>query len=194
MSWRISKWSKELGRGQIVGTLADPLDFDASIAHVDDFRIGEEVHVELEREGDTWRVTKIWPDDPRFVPGVPVKEGTPELDGALEQSVQKILDRISFQETYSASTLEAGTLVLRGEEGYAYAPPSDEIILTGVRYLELVNPLNVHSLRLARAAERNYLASRIEDFSSSDVALTLVDERRQFYFVVCEGVEYKQAT
>ena len=30
------------------------------------------------------------------------------------------------------------------------------------------------------------IASRVEDFSSSDVALTLVDERRQFYFVVCE--------
>lgn len=187
MSWRISKWSKELGRGQIVGTMADPLDFDASIAYVDDFRIGEEVHVELDREGDTWRVTKIWPDDPRFVPRVEVKEGTPELDGALEQSVQEILDRISLQETYRASSLEAGTLVLRGEEGYAYAPSSDEIILTGVRYLELVNPLNVHSVRLARDEERNYLASRVEDFSSRDVALTLVDERRQFYFVVCEA-------
>ena len=40
MSWRIAKWSKELGRGQIVGTMADLLDFDASIAYVDDFRIG----------------------------------------------------------------------------------------------------------------------------------------------------------
>lgn len=66
MSWRIAKWSKELGRGQIVGTMADPLDFDASLASVDDFRIGEEVHVELERDGTSWRVTKIWPDDPRF--------------------------------------------------------------------------------------------------------------------------------
>ena len=194
MSWRITKWSKELGRGQIIGTVADPLDFDASIAYVDDFRIGEEVHVELERDGATWRVTKIWPDDPRFVLPVPVDEHTPALDRALEQSVQETLDRIHLKETYRLNSRDAGTLVLCGEEGYVYSAPSDEIILTGVRYLELANPLNVYSLRLASATERDYLGTRLEEFSSSDIALTLVDERRQFYFVVCDSLEYKQSS
>lgn len=192
MSWRIAKWSKELGRGQIVGTMADPLDFDASLASVDDFRIGEEVHVELERDGTSWRVTKIWPDDPRF--SWPVSVRAPALDPALEQSVQETLDRVQLQETYHLICREADALVLRGEEGYAYPPSPDEIIVTGVRYLELANPLNVYSIRLARAPERDYLASRVEEFSASDIALTLIDERRQFYFVVCEGFEYKQST
>jgi len=190
LSWRIAKWSKELGRGQIVGTMADPLDFDASIAYVDDFRIGEEVHVELERDGSTWRVTKIWPEDPRFSPPVSVNERAPALDPTLEQSVQATLDRVHLQETYHLIYRDADTLVLRGEEGYMYPPNSDEIIVTGVRYLELANPINVYSIRLARAPERDYLASRVEEFSSSDIALTLIDERRQFYFVVCERFEY----
>ena len=174
--------------------MADPLDFDASIAYVDDFQIGEEVHVELERDGATWRVVKIWPDNPRFAPPVPVDQCAPALEPALEQSVRETLDRVQLKETYHFTSREADTLVLCGEDGYMYSPAPDEIMLTGVRYLELANPLNLYLLRLASATERDYLASRVEEFSSSDIALTLIDERRQFYFVVCEGFEYRPST
>ena len=191
MSWRIIEWSRELGRGRIEGTHAEPLDFDASVALVDDFRIGEEVYVELERSGDTWLVTKITPDDPRFVAQQHVATGAPALEDALAQTVQAVLDRIRLQEIYRPAAIEGDTLILRGEEGYLYPPPSDEVILGGLRYAEVANPIEIKSFRLARAAERDYLATRVEDFCSTDIALTLVDACNRFYFLVCASVAYK---
>jgi hypothetical protein len=46
-TWRILEWSRERGRGAICGLHFDRIEFDASQAYVDDFVIGEAVHVEL---------------------------------------------------------------------------------------------------------------------------------------------------
>ena len=193
MAWWIKEWSRELGRGRIEGTRSDGLDFDASVALVDDFRIGEEVRVELERRGDGWRVTRIEPDDPRFQAREPVAAGAPALDEALQRVVQATLDRVQLQETYRPSSLAEGRLVLHGEEGYVYPPPGDEIVFAGLRYAEVADPIQIKSLRLARPSERDYLATRVDGFSSEDIAVTLVDTDRRFYFVVCESVYYRRS-
>ena len=125
MAWWITEWSRERGRGRIKGTLADPIAFDASVALVDDFKIGEQVHVELERHGDGWRVTKIAPDDPRFTSPQTVPKGTAPLDAGLQLTVQATLDRIRLQEAYRPSAIIEDSLVLQGEEGYSYPPPHD---------------------------------------------------------------------
>lgn len=136
-------------------------------------------------------MTRITPDDPRFKAREPVTAGAPALEAALHQAVQATLDRIQLRELYRPSLLEGGMLVLRGEEGYAYPPPGNEIVLGGLRYAEVASSVAIKSLRLARPAERDYLATRVEDFTSADIALTFVDMDRRFYFVVCTSIEYR---
>jgi hypothetical protein len=73
-TWRILEWSRERGRGAISGLHFDRVEFDASHADVDDFVIGEAVHVELEGVGPSLRVRRIRPDLPRFCAPVGARE------------------------------------------------------------------------------------------------------------------------
>ena len=77
--WRILSWSSELGRGAITSPHFARVDFDAAIADVDDFTVGEVVHIELDPAAAPLRVRSVWPDLPRFrarfgVPEVPALE------------------------------------------------------------------------------------------------------------------------
>lgn len=64
--WKISAWSREHARGAIESAgFHESIEFDAAVALVDDFTLGEEVEVELEHEGSSVRVLKIWPQRSR---------------------------------------------------------------------------------------------------------------------------------
>ncbi len=70
--WRIVEWSREKARGRIESVQdrtvrAPDMEFDGSAALVDDFEAGELVHIELETVNGSQRVSRIWPDDPRFI-------------------------------------------------------------------------------------------------------------------------------
>jgi hypothetical protein len=58
--WKVQSWDRALGRGTVVSAIGT-LDFDASIALVDDFVTGEEVDVALAPAAGSFRVTRIAP-------------------------------------------------------------------------------------------------------------------------------------
>ena len=64
--WRIESWSREHSRGTIRAEHVGSPALDAAVADVDDFVLGERVHVELEAIPGSYRVKRIWPDVPRF--------------------------------------------------------------------------------------------------------------------------------
>jgi hypothetical protein len=59
-AWRIASWDRVLARGTIASEVGE-LPFDAAIAMVDHFDIGEEVEVSLRRDGASYVVTSIAP-------------------------------------------------------------------------------------------------------------------------------------
>jgi hypothetical protein len=59
-AWRIASWDRVLARGTIASEVGE-LPFDAAIAMVDHFDVGEEVEVSLRRDGATYVVTSIAP-------------------------------------------------------------------------------------------------------------------------------------
>ncbi|MDH3998190.1 MAG: hypothetical protein OET90_05060 [Desulfuromonadales bacterium] len=192
MAWNIIEWSREHGRGRIAGTKASPLDFDASVALVDDFRIGEEVHIEIERQGDTWKVTKVTPDDPRFLARESAPVEVPALAKDLEQEAQKVLNKVQLQELYHLASINESSLVLLGEVPDTYPPPADKIVLDGLSYVESACCIEIKSIRLARPPEREYLATRLadEEISSDELAITIVDQSNRFHFIVCSSMQY----
>jgi hypothetical protein len=89
-AWRILDWSRERGRGAITSPHFSRVEFDASCAEVDDFVVGETVHVQVEGAGSSLRVLRIWPDLPRFRP--PDGAGdVPELDQDLRARAESIV-------------------------------------------------------------------------------------------------------
>jgi len=193
--WRISRWSRELGRGEIVPDQGAPLDFDASVATVDDFRVGEEVHVEVERSEAGWRVVRVRPDDPRFEPPgfcPPGKSASP-LNPSLAARVSQELSRVALREELAVISFTPRALVLEGSDGYLYSPPSETLIFLDVVYAELEPRMELKSLRLSTGLERDYLASRLGSLSDEQVAVTLIDQDDRFRFIVAAGVERTEA-
>ncbi len=189
--WKISRWSRELGRGEIVPDQGAPLEFDASVATVDDFQIGEEVHVEVERGGAGWRVVRVWPDDPRFEPpgfSLPEKSASP-LKPSLAARVSEELSRVAQREELAVVSFTPRALVLEGSDGYLDSPPSDTLIFLAVAYAEIEPCMELKSLRLSNDRERDYLASRLGSLSGEQVAVTLIDQADRFRFIVASGVE-----
>ena len=76
--WRISAWSRELGRGSIHNeALGSTLEFDGAVAMVDDFKIAETVSVQLARHLGGYRVLKIQPTYSRPNPAEHLAEPLP---------------------------------------------------------------------------------------------------------------------
>lgn len=189
--WRIGRWSRELGRGEIVPDQGAPLEFDASVATVDDFQAGEEVYVELEGSGAGWRVVRVWPDDPRFEPPsfrLPGKSASP-LKPSLAARMSEELSRLALREELAVVSFTSRALVLEGSDGYLYSPPSDTLMFLDVAYAEIEPCMELKSLRLSNDGERDYLASRLGSLSDEQVAVTLIDQADRFRFIVASGVE-----
>jgi hypothetical protein len=86
--WKIKSWDRALGRGTVVSAIGT-LDFDASIALVDDFVIGEEVDVALAPAAGSFRVTRIAPSHWREIE---TSVGL-DLGGEIEKINQVLYDR-----------------------------------------------------------------------------------------------------
>jgi len=194
VSWRVIEWSPELGRGRIGSPASAPLVFYASAATVDDFEIGEEVRIELARNGEAWEVTSIRPATNHFEPPKPGGRAAPELQRDLAESAESIIGTMRLHETYQVHQWTPGLLVLRGEEVTPYPPPSDLIEFVNPAYAELPGWMELEKLRLSTFGERAYLATKTEDFSSSHVAVTLIDCEDRYFFVVCSALRYREPT
>lgn len=97
--WQITSWDRMRGRGTIACTGMGEIEFDGSVALVDDFDVGEGVHVELASHDDSFRVTKIWPDDPH----VPYSSTNPDAPASIPRSQRA--SRRCWPSTRSISTI-----------------------------------------------------------------------------------------
>src|SRR5262245_19242579 len=110
-TWRIASWDRAKARGTIVAEQQPALDFDAAAAFVDDFVVGEAVHVELRRAGDSFSVTKIWPDDPR-VPDPTEPVAAAELDASAAARLSAALREMPIRMDYRVARFD-GELVIQ---------------------------------------------------------------------------------
>jgi len=185
--WIIKSWDRERARGVIVSRQVGELAFDGAAALVDDFRVGERVEVTLERRGDGFDVKRIWPDDPRFVPRGEVPSTAPALARAVAWRVAGVLAGVPADLEFRVVTLDGDLIVQGDDDAFAYGFQV-EIRFRGVEYLELPMGWGGKTFGLANEMERRYLASRCE-MSETTVAIRIVDDARQIFFVACDDVE-----
>ena len=167
------------------------LPFDGSVALVDDFSVGEAVEINVTRDGETYRITKIWPDDPRFRPPQPTGARAPDLDAELERRIGALLRDLPVSIDYRVARWVGGDLFIESDDSSFSYGARIEITLRGASYVELPAAWDGRAHRLATREERDYLASR-HDLSSSSIAIRFVDDERRVFFVVCEGFSWSQ--
>lgn len=81
-AWRVTSWDRALARGTITSSVGT-LPFDASVADVDHFHVGEEVEVSLQPAGASWVVTRIAPVSWR-------PPGSPPPRADLQPTIEKV--------------------------------------------------------------------------------------------------------
>ncbi len=190
--WRIVEWSPSLGRGAIESPQLGRLPFDGHYGNVHDFRVGEAVHVELERAGASWRVTRISPEDGRFRATVPVAEPAPPLDPALHEPLATALSALPLCEDYRVRSQGLDALIIEGSNYGFLHGAMQEIVVREPRYVELPARFSPGAVRLADQHERDYLTTRIDDLGARDIAVTVVTRPSRFYFVVGASVTVVQ--
>lgn len=188
-TWRILEWSRALGRGAIAGAHYPRVEFDASRADVDDFVIGEVVHVEVEGDGPGLRVRRVWPDLPRFRASHATSEiVVPPLDASLAAQAEAA---VAAANGWTDIRVALGENVVRFEVG-------DDISLDGVSgalelstpsYIELSTEIEPRNMQLAGPEMRRYLATRV-DLGAHDIAVAIIDTADRFFFVVARGVTF----
>ena len=183
IGWRIKTWDRSLGRGEVT-SLAGDLPFDGSAALVSDFVIGEPVEIELRREGEAYRVARLWPDDPRFRPPSPPPAHAPALDAEIAKAASAVLAQAPGCLDYRVASAGSDLIIEGDDDGFAYGRQV-ELTFSAVGYLELPAAWDGKSLRLADSAERDYLAGRHE-LTARTIAVRIVDSARRIYFVTCE--------
>jgi hypothetical protein len=179
--WRILEWSRELGRGAIGSTHFARVEFDGGCADVDDFVIGEPVHVELEGTEGPMRVRRVWPDLPRFRG----RQGTlaaPRLDEALRLETEAVLTTANGWADARAQFAPDRIRIELDDDSFAYGPTA-ALDLLEPSYIEMVAVLAPRFIRLAEPAARDYLGTRVE-LGALDIAVTFIDDTDRFYFVV----------
>ena len=191
VDWRVIKWSRELGRGRIGSPRSGSLEFDASVATVDDFKIGEEVRIDVTWSDNAWKVTRIAPAIGRFTPPCALSPIPVELQSGISTTVQDVISQIHLQEIYEVTSWTPMLLVLSGYDPDPYPPPGDALEFEAPIYVELPIKVWPQSIRLSDATERAYLAAKVEDFSAESVAISIVDAGCRYYFVVCSGLRYR---
>ena len=131
-AWRIASWDRELARGTITSALGE-LSFDAAVAMVDEFRLGEEVEVSLRREGESYVVTRIEPVAWRAPPAPAARvDHEPELARILSEARGRWLTVRGLDED------ERLTIRI---EPHSYEP-SRSIVLVGCAFVQLATELD----------------------------------------------------
>jgi hypothetical protein len=135
--WRVTSWSRERGRGSIESDVG-VLPFDASVADVDDFAIGEQVAVSLRRAGERFEVTRIAPKQFRSL--LP-----PSLDAPLPRAWRaalRKLDKLLAEGLYRVEIRALREQRLELEIVHAdwpppHRPPLGSAVFEGVTYIQL---------------------------------------------------------
>jgi hypothetical protein len=185
--WTIKSWDRERARGVIASRQIGDVAFDGAAALVDDFRVGERVEVELERRGDSFRVKRIWPDDPRFAPRGDLPAIAPALAPSLASRLAGVLARVPADLGFRVVRLEDDLVVQGDDDGFAFGCLV-EIRFRDVEYVELPMGWDGKAFGLANDMERRYLASRSELLAMT-AAIRIVDTDRHIFFVTCADVE-----
>jgi hypothetical protein len=185
--WRVLSWSRELGRGAITSPHFPRLEFDAAVADVDEFTVGEVVHVELDTSAAPPRVLRVWPDLPRFLartgaPDVPALDDGLRLDaeGAIQLANGWPHAHLVFAADHVRVELD--------DDAFAYGA-SAALDAFHPTYLELPATFEPRFIRLAEPAARAHLATRV-DISSRDIAVAFIDDERRFYFIVANRIAF----
>jgi hypothetical protein len=186
-AWRILEWSREHGRGAITSPHFSRVEFDGSCAEVDDFVVGETVHVQVEGAGFSLRVQRIWPDLPRFRAPAGA-EDVPELDQDLRARAESPIASANGWSDMRVA-LEPDRVRLELDDDNFLYGPSATLEAFGPGYIELPTGLEPRFVRLADAAARRYLATRTE-MTSRDIAVMIIDDERRFYFIVAASLAY----
>ena len=190
-AWIIAEWSREQARGAVSCAAHGRIEFDAAVAAVDDFRIGEPVHLRLSRDAGSFRVLEIWPDDPRIKCSSSLPSVAP-LDWKTEGRVASLLASLTISMDYRLTPFD-DVLCIRGSDDAFENGWDTELRLDGVEYLELPTFWSGKAFRLANSEERAYLATRCEVRIDS-VAIKIVDDDLHPYFVVCRNIEVSNPT
>jgi hypothetical protein len=186
--WRVKVWDRAQARGVVTCEKVGDLPFDGAVALVDDFSLGEVVEITVQRDGDSYRVTKVWPDDPRFHPPRDPDANAPPLDGDIARRIETLLGALPVSFDYRVARW-GDDLVIQGDNTSFSYGADIEVTLRGASYVELPIAWGGRSHRLAGQAERDHLAGRHE-LSSQSVAVRFVDDDRRIFFVVCADVEW----
>ena len=193
--WRVKAWDRALARGVVTSKQVGDLPFDGSVALVDDFSVGEAVEINVTRDGETYRVTKVWPHDPRFHPPQPTEIRAPHIDAEIERRIGALLRDLPVSIDYRVARWGGDDLgddlVIEGDNSSFSYGAQIEVTLRGASYVELPSAWDGRAHRLANAEERDYLAGR-HDLSSQSVAIRFVDDERRVFFVVCEDLTWSQ--
>jgi hypothetical protein len=113
--WYIVAWSRESGRGLVSSPHFQNVPFDASCADVDDFKLGEHVHVETVRTGAELKIRRIWPDLPRFRPQPGGRCAEP-LAGNWRRHAEEVLARWYPCFDWRLSKVAAEELCIQGDD------------------------------------------------------------------------------
>jgi hypothetical protein len=185
--WRIVEWSRELGRGAIGSRHFARVEFDAARADVDDFALGEEVHVELEGTTPPVRVRRVWPDLPRFR-APPGTAEAPPLDQSLRADAETALRPANGWADARVVFMPGCVRVELDDDAFCYGP-SAILDAHEPAYVELPAEFEARFVRLADDKARAYLKTRIE-LSSQDIAVAFIDDDGRFYFVVASRFSF----
>ncbi|APR78900.1 Hypothetical protein A7982_04247 [Minicystis rosea] len=185
-SWTIAEWDVVKARGVIACGALGRLTFDASAALVDELRVGEVVHVELQRDGSSFRVVKIWPDDPR-VRAPDSAPSAPPLRSDRAAALEHTLSALPLCIDYRVLSFRDDLLVEGDDAAFEYGS-AQTITFRGVEYLELPTRRSGKIFRLAEAEERRYIGAKV-DLSAESVVVKIVDDALHAFFVVCEDID-----
>jgi len=185
--WRILSWSRELGRGALTSPHFARVDFDAAVADVDDFTIGEIVHVELDASTTPLHVRRVWPDLPRFR----ARSDAPEVPALDDELVRDAEGAIQLANGWTDARVVLAADHVRIElddDAFAYGP-SAALDAFQPTYLEVPATFEPRFIQLAASAGRSYLATRV-DVSSRDIAVAFIEDEQHFYFIVANRISF----
>lgn len=169
--WKIVTWSRAEGRGELESDHHGRLGFDAGVADVDDFIVGEDVWAEIDTGVHPPRVTRVWPEDARYRgPNAPSRAAAalaPNLSEAIEQALGRT--------PAPASTWMKIESIAEGAAVFVLASDWDTIdaILRVEELVYLAVPATTlfYKLRLATDTERNHVHNNLIDVDEDTAVL-----------------------
>ncbi len=147
MGWPIVAWSREQGRGRIASD-AGALDFDASVALVDDFAIGEAVEISLV----AGQVRRIAPLAARSgVAAVPA-----ELEPTWGAAIATLTRKLAPLSVDVVVTQHAGGVLQLELHDHDWPPPARSALVTATLFGTFYVQLPTRCDRYARVVARRW--------------------------------------